>query len=81
MSFRTPSGQTGHDAYTFESAAIANAQRELDERFMALLTAAHAEHPEMFEHKTDYWPDWNGQASNAPCFSDYLRRVRPRVAS
>lgn len=30
--FRTPTGQTGNDAYRFEAAQIADAQRELDAR-------------------------------------------------
>lgn len=71
--FTTPTGQTGRDAYSYEAAAIANAQRELDARFRRLLEAAHREHPELFAYSTDYSPQLNGQARHATGFASYLR--------
>jgi hypothetical protein len=35
--FTTPTGQTGRDAYIYETVAIANAQRKLDERMARLV--------------------------------------------
>lgn len=48
--FRTPTGQTGKDAYSYELAAIANTKRELDSRFVRLLTAMKEELPESAEY-------------------------------
>lgn len=71
MTFRTATGQTGKDAYVYTATAIANAQRELDREFTRLLEAAHAEHPELFEHSTDFHPGWL-RAVEAGHFADYL---------
>lgn len=71
--FRTPTGQTGRDAYIFEATAIANAQRELDARFRRLLEAAHSEHPEMFACSSDYIPQFDGQAGKAKGFAEYIK--------
>lgn len=43
--FRTPSGQTGRDAYRYEAAQIRNLQRELDDRALALAAAMEEEIP------------------------------------
>lgn len=48
--FRTPTGQTGKDAYVYELAAIANEKRELDKRFLRLLTIMKTELPESAEY-------------------------------
>jgi len=59
--FRTPTGQTGKDAYTFEMAAILNAQRELNLRFVRLCNTIAEELPEdaSYEHPipSDKFPD------------------------
>jgi hypothetical protein len=41
--FRTPTGQTGRDAYRYELAQVENAQRALDERMARLCAAMDAE--------------------------------------
>jgi hypothetical protein len=41
--FRTPTGQTGRDAYVYEAAQIANALRELNARAARLAEAMAAE--------------------------------------
>lgn len=71
--FRTPTGQTGRDAYIFEATAIANAQRELDARFRRLLEVAHNEHPEMFAYSTDYHPQLTKGAISAKGFAKYIK--------
>src|SRR4051794_27029894 len=43
--FTTPTGTTGRDAYIYEAAQIANAQRELDARMARLRTAIAREVP------------------------------------
>jgi hypothetical protein len=50
--FRTATGQTGEDAYTFERAAIANLQRELDRR-KARLAQAIADDRAWFADRDD----------------------------
>jgi len=67
--FRTATGQTGRDAYIYESAQIANAPRELDRRFNELRKIVAAEAPELFEHSTDYM--W-ASADSADSFTNYL---------
>lgn len=52
--FRTATGQTGRDAYVFTAAKIANAQRELDDEFKALVKVMQNEAPEVFEASTDF---------------------------
>jgi hypothetical protein len=69
--FRTPTGQTGPDAYQYEAAAIANAQRELDNRFHRLIDAVRSENPQMFVGSTDYM--FRPSASKAEQFGHYLR--------
>lgn len=71
--FRSATGQTGRDAYIYEAAQIENAQRALNERFARLLTAAHDEHPELFESISDYCAQLDGVATNAESFGHYLR--------
>jgi hypothetical protein len=68
--FRTPTGQTGVDAYVFEATAIANAQRVLDARFKELHATARKEHPELFKFSTDFM--WSG-AEAALHFSAYIQ--------
>jgi hypothetical protein len=64
--FRTATGQTGRSAYIYEASAIANAKRELDERFSRLLTVMHEEAPLTFECSSDYRPELgDGRAENA----------------
>lgn len=67
--FRTQTGQTGKDAYIFESAAIANAQRELDRRFRELREIVAEEQPELLKNSTDFL--WAG-ATSADHFTHYL---------
>lgn len=59
--FRTPTGQTGMDAYIFELAQIENARRELDARILRLTEAIARELPEDAEGSmsiaTDKFPD------------------------
>lgn len=43
--FRTPTGQTGFDAYAYELAQIENARRELDARMVRLTEVIAAELP------------------------------------
>lgn len=74
--FRTPTGQTGPDAYEYEAAQIANAQRDLDARFHKLLEAAHSEHPELFEFESDFNVMLHGSASRAEAFGHYVMRQR-----
>lgn len=52
--FRTPTGQTGKDAYVFEAAAIANEMRELTARFQALREVVLEEMPELMPHRSDF---------------------------
>lgn len=73
MAFTTPTGQTGKDAYVYEAAQIANAQRELDARMKRLLVAAHTEHPELFHYESDYDPELTIGATSAGKFVNYLR--------
>jgi len=68
--FRTPTGQTGTDAYVFEAAQIANAQRELDARFTRLRAVIAEEAPELFKSSTDF--KW-AKAVSAEHLSWYLR--------
>lgn len=70
--FRTRTGQTGRDAYINEAAAIANAKRELDARFVALLTAMHDESPELFDCSSDYHPQLTRGCENAASLTDYV---------
>lgn len=69
--FRTATGQTGLDAYKFEAAAIANAQRVLNERMHKLVVAIHEEAPETFVHSTDWW--FSG-GDHAQSLSDHLKK-------
>lgn len=69
--FRTPTGQTGRDAYIYEATAIANAQRELNARFHRLIDTVRTERPCLFENVTDYM--FNPDATSAENFSHYLR--------
>lgn len=71
--FRTRTGQTGRDAYLNEATAIANAQRELDVRFRALLRTVYAEAPELIAHPTDYHPELTYSAESAKGFCEYIR--------
>jgi hypothetical protein len=70
--FRTPTGQTGTDAYVYEAAQIANAQRELDARMQDLLTAMHTEQPDLFHNTTDFAPQW-ARATSARNLLEYLQ--------
>ena len=54
--FRTATGQTGKDAYINEATAIANAQRDLDDRLRRLCSAIHSEHPELLRNRSDWNP-------------------------
>lgn len=76
MTFRTPTGQTGPDAYVFEAAQIANAQRELDERFQRLLGTVRTEAPYMLACTSDYA---FGGGNSAKSFIDYLRERQGAV--
>ena len=67
--FRTATGQTGKDAYIYEAAQIANAQRELDRRMKLLRETVATEAPELFASSTDYL--WAG-ADSAESFTKYL---------
>lgn len=51
--FRTPTGQTGRNAYVYELAAIQNERRDLDARMKRLTDAMAAELPESatYTHK------------------------------
>lgn len=75
--FRTSSGQTGFDAYIFEAQAIANAQRELNTRFVQLCQIIKEEKPEAFENSTDFL---YSTASSSQYFTNYLIRRRNEVA-
>lgn len=68
--FRTPTGQTGKDAYVFEASQIANAQRELDARFKRLRKTVAEEAPELFRHTTDFI---TADAAAAEHFEWYLQ--------
>lgn len=46
MTFRTPTGQTGKDAYVYEITRIRNAQRDLDTQLRNLLANITDELPE-----------------------------------
>lgn len=74
--FRTATGQTGMDAYQFEAAAIANAQRELDARFQRLRAVVAAESPELIRARTDFMM---AGADKAEHFSHYLRGEEAEV--
>lgn len=50
--FRTPSGQTGHDAYVYAAAQIANRQRALDRMLTELVETIASESPADFERIT-----------------------------
>lgn len=52
--FTTATGQTGVDAYVFEAAQIANAQRELDHRFRRLREVVKKENPQLFTASNDF---------------------------
>ncbi len=80
--FRSATGQTGLDAYTYEATAIANAQRELDERFHSLVNTVRREAPGLFTYSSDYY--W-AEASSAANFTEYVkengRAMRPSTAA
>jgi hypothetical protein len=75
--FRTASGQTGYDAYQYEAAQIANAQRDLNERFTRLVQIMHDEVPEMFPGSTDFQ---FSSAISAPTLLDRLRDRKTKPA-
>lgn len=68
--FRTPTGQTGKDAYSYEAAAIANEQRELNARFRRLVDAVREESPQLLLNTTDFM---FSDANTAPKFVHYLK--------
>lgn len=78
--FRTATGQTGLDAYLFEAAAIANAQRELDARMGRLMDAITEENPDGL-HGTRISTSWDGRTSRAHAHDivaahEHYRRAR-----
>ena len=72
--FRTPTGQTGMDAYVYEAAQISNVQRELNARFHCLIDVVRTEQPDVFEHETDFM--FRPDATHADHFLDYLQCPR-----
>lgn len=68
--FRTATGQTGKDAYVFEAAQIANAQRELDARFAKLRQVVADEAPALLQNSTDFLL---AGADKAEHFAAYLQ--------
>lgn len=60
--FRTPTGQTGPDAYLYEAAQIINTLRDLDERTRRLAAAMAAELPADLELR---WPIPSAQYPDA----------------
>jgi hypothetical protein len=61
--FRTVTGQTGKDAYIYEAAAIANAQRELNTRMKKLVDTIKEEAPDLAFYTRPAGP--NPRASDA----------------
>ena len=68
--FCTPTGQTGLDAYIYEAAQIANAQRELNARMLHLRQTVAEEQPQLFKNSTDFM--WC-TAKDAEHFCAYLQ--------
>lgn len=58
-------------SYLLEATRIANAQRDLDERFKALLSNMH-EGGFQFDHSTDFHPTLTGGAQHARQLREYI---------
>lgn len=69
--FRTPTGQTGQDAYIYEAAQIMNAQRDLNTRFHRLIETVRKEAPDTFRASSDY--GFKPNATKAEHFLHYIQ--------
>ena len=76
--FRTPTGQTGTDAYVYEAAQIKNALRELNARAARLAAAMVDELPEgascLVSIASENYPD-----ATTTCDREGLTRVLPML--